>query len=75
MAESHTGKLTLLEVLTSLKNHKSSQNILPNYSSVQEVRKASGMTDSEFRAEVSRLKKEGKVRLRRGVNLWFIELI
>ena len=66
--------MTLLEALRKIKSEREQAGAFPTYASIPNLSRY-GFTRDEIRSEVKVLIAENKVKLRRGINEYFIEVI
>jgi len=67
--------MTVIEAITFLIEERKRDNRIPHCAMINDVRRLCRMDEDDFRCELSRLKKEGKIAFKETVNSWSIFLI
>lgn len=67
--------LTLLESITSIIEDRKASKIYPYCAMLSDVRKLCGLSDTEFREEVKRLKRAGKIEIKQTINSYSFYLL
>ena len=67
--------MTVLEIIRQIKSEKESVKIFPTYARQGDVRTLSGLSEEDFRKEVKELRDFGVIKVKRGINHYFLEIV
>lgn len=67
--------MTVLETITSIINQRKQDKIYPHCAMLNDVKELSGLSDAEFREEVKRLKRAGKIEIKQTINSYSFYLV